>query len=138
MSRHLSVPLVVMALAGCSLLASAPEGHRVAPPEFAHEEIGDAGWAHTQAESFMAWVRLMGTDEQRRVVEGSIVAIAGEWSGSSGLALILTDHSDSGAARTVSEAFGQWESNADEDVPVAVYGASQELLYSHHVEGGDQ
>ncbi|MGW7292372.1 hypothetical protein ACWGIB_08260 [Streptomyces xiamenensis] len=133
--RHLLIFAATLSLAGCSLISVAPEGDKAVPPKFPHDEISNAGWAHTQAQSFMAWASLMGTDEQRAAVDGRVVNIGGDWSDRSGIAWVLTDHVDSEEARIVADAFSQWEENADIPVRVAIYGSAQELLYLGCSEG---
>ncbi|MDT0307900.1 hypothetical protein RM780_13135 [Streptomyces sp. DSM 44917] len=75
-------------------------------------------------------VRLEGTPEQIEAVDGHVTSVAGDWSTPSGLAFLATDHTEAEPARLVAESFGQWETNAESDVRVAVYGEQQNLLYA--------
>ncbi|WP_330113772.1 hypothetical protein [Streptomyces sp. MUM 178J] len=132
--KLLALLLMAAAAAGCGVLENEPKGERVAPPT--HPVVSDESRAVQQANQFTAWVRVEGTDKQQHAVVNHVKTVTGEWEKPGELALVGTDHTDEGLARTVAETFALWEDNADRDVRVAVYGEGRVLLYSDGPSAG--
>ncbi|MFI1466834.1 hypothetical protein [Streptomyces wuyuanensis] len=121
--------LVPVLLSGCGLMGEEPQGDKVAPPQL--PTVPNEGMAGSTAESFTAWVKEEGTEEQRRAVVGHVSMTWGDWKSPGELGFVLTDHSEKAPAQTVAEAFATWEDNADATVRAAVYGKGGKLLFAH-------
>jgi hypothetical protein len=127
---RIAVAATIPMLMACSSVDAEAEGVRVAPPVFPSDEVDDEVLAQSQADEFMSWARLDGTEEQAATVYGHVEIIAGDWSTPSGLAYIATDLTDESRAVLVAEAFSQWAAVEDHEARAAVYGEEESLLYT--------
>ncbi|MGW6459341.1 hypothetical protein ACWF94_26010 [Streptomyces sp. NPDC055078] len=128
----LALLLAAGLLSGCGLLEAKPEGERIVPPRFPVPTA--EGMAVSDAETFTAWVKENGSQEQRTAVVGHIGMITGTWENPHDLGMLITDHTDENTARTVADTFATWGDHADHDIRTAVYGKGGDLLYTREPE----